>query len=702
MAIELIDLGTVTQDGADGDLAREAFIKVNANFTELDLATVTQAEAEAGVSTTKRAWTAQRVAQAVRGGILTGLSLAVGGAITATDTVISSLGKLQKQITDAATNLASNVRNTALTGYVVGTNTVLAATDTILTAFGKAQAQINSLGSSKLDVGATAVAASTLTGLTASVGELNYTDGVTSNIQTQLNTKAPLASPPLTGVPTAPTAAVNTNTTQLATTAFVNAEIANDAPTKTGGGASGTWGVSVTGNAATATKLATGRTLATTGDVTWTSPAFDGSANVTAAATLANSGVTAGTYPKVTVDAKGRVTTGSALVAADIPALDASKITTGTLNSARLDATLTALAGVTTAADKLIYATGADTFATATLTSLARNLLDDTTQLEMQSTLGLVKQTNVDDLTPGRMVLTESVRRRVSGGVSAAHRDRLILLHPLYQSTYLPYSSVDGKFTATRGSADASLNQTIAEVVSSSAYNTHVTSLYDLGGNPAGPWQVVSCTYQDVKYAALIVPYHVSGYSKGIFFEGRAVSDDANQLLCIEYYARDTSTVLNSEVYDSIAPLSVQKTLLVGGETVYRTGNILGTVSQSSGVPTGAIIERGSNANGNYVRYADGTQICTAAWTMDSATSFGTGTATDPYRTSVKTINWAAAFSIAPVASAIPTRTGTGLARIGYVSGESISTTQLVNFQVIAVTNDVAPTVYIQAIGRWF
>jgi len=38
--------------------------------------------------------------------------------------------------------------------------------------------------------------------------------------------------------------------------------------------------------------------------------------------------------------------------------------------------------------------------------------------------------------------------------------------------------------------------------------------------------------------------------------------------------------------------------------------DILGTVSQSNGVPTGAIIERGSNANGDYVRFADGTQIC--------------------------------------------------------------------------------------------
>ena len=44
----------------------------------------------------------------------------------------------------------------------------------------------------------------------------------------------------------------------------------------------------------------------------------------------------------------------------------------------------------------------------------------------------------------------------------------------------------------------------------------------------------------------------------------------------------------------------------------YTTGNILGTVSQSGGVPTGAIIERGSNVNGEYTKYADGTMICTA------------------------------------------------------------------------------------------
>lgn len=64
---------------------------------------------------------------------------------------------------------------------------------------------------------------------------------------------SPLNSPTFTGTPTAPTAAVGTNTTQLATTAFVQAEIANDAPTKTGGGASGTWGINISGNAGTVT-----------------------------------------------------------------------------------------------------------------------------------------------------------------------------------------------------------------------------------------------------------------------------------------------------------------------------------------------------------------------------------------------------------------------------------------------------------------
>lgn len=54
------------------------------------------------------------------------------------------------------------------------------------------------------------------------------------------------------------------------------------------------------------------------------------------------------------------------------------------------DATLTAIAALTTAADKLIYATGADIFSTTTLTAFARTLLDDADAATMRATLGVV------------------------------------------------------------------------------------------------------------------------------------------------------------------------------------------------------------------------------------------------------------------------------------------------------------------------
>jgi hypothetical protein len=60
-----------------------------------------------------------------------------------------------------------------------------------------------------------------------SATEIGYLDGVTSAIQTQLTAKAPLASPALTGTPTAPTATAGTNTTQIATTAFVSGAVAD-------------------------------------------------------------------------------------------------------------------------------------------------------------------------------------------------------------------------------------------------------------------------------------------------------------------------------------------------------------------------------------------------------------------------------------------------------------------------------------------
>ena len=81
-----------------------------------------------------------------------------------------------------------------------------------------------------------------------------------------------------------------------------------------------------------------------------------------------------------------------------------------TLGAQPLDATLTALAGLATTANKLIYATGSDTFATSDLTAFARTLLDDGNAATARTTLGLGSaaladaQDTVDDVTADRLM----------------------------------------------------------------------------------------------------------------------------------------------------------------------------------------------------------------------------------------------------------------------------------------------------------
>jgi len=102
----------------------------------------------------------------------------------------------------------------------------------------------------------------------------------------------------------------------------------------------------------TSTYLTGNQTITFTGDAT-------GSGATSVALTLANSGVTAGTYTKVTVDAKGRVTAGASLASADLPTY------TGTLTSSQ----------VTTALGYTPYNAGANTVLTsANYTSYAPSL----------------------------------------------------------------------------------------------------------------------------------------------------------------------------------------------------------------------------------------------------------------------------------------------------------------------------------------
>ena len=88
------------------------------------------------------------------------------------------------------------------------------------------------------------------------------------------------------------------------------------------------------------------------------------------------------------------------------------------------------------------------------------------------------------------------------------------------------------------------------------------------------------------------------------------VSDGASWTTALSF---DPATGAASGAAVSSGPEDSNTDALVRAGDGYLKGTLLDTVAQDgNGVPTGGVIERGSNADGDYVRFADGTQICTS------------------------------------------------------------------------------------------
>ncbi|WP_336057377.1 hypothetical protein [Nitratireductor sp. CH_MIT9313-5] len=127
---------------------------------------------------------------------------------------------------------------------------------------------------------------------------------------------------------------------------------------------------------------------------------------------------------------------------------------------------------------------------------------------------------------------------------------------------------------------------------------------------------------------------------------------------------------------------------------IYNQGSIVGSVSQSGGVPTGAIIEQGSNSNGGYTRWADGTQICTGTVTL---TGGGTVTISGTW-------TYPAAFSGTPRCSQHPTGAPPGGTRERTYWSTAPGTTSWDPQQSMNTTfpSSTSEIVMVIAIGRWF
>ncbi|WP_411155620.1 tail fiber protein, partial [Escherichia coli] len=245
------------------------------------------------------------------------------------------------------------------------------------------------------------------------------------SIKDLADTKAPIESPSLTGTPTAPTAAQGTNSTQIANTAFVKAAITaliNGAPgtldtlKEIAAAINNDPNYSTTINNALALKAP----LA--------SPALTGVPTApTAAQGTNNTQIATTAYVRAAI---------SALVGSSPEALDtlnelaaalgndpnfATTMTNALAGKQPLDATLTALAGLATGANKLPYFTGTDTVSQTDLTSVGRDILAKTSVLAVIQYLGLRELGTSGEKIPLLSTAnTWSSRQTFNGGITGA------------------------------------------------------------------------------------------------------------------------------------------------------------------------------------------------------------------------------------------------------------------------------------------
>lgn len=223
----------------------------------------------------------------------------------------------------------------------------------------------------------------------------------------------------------------------------------------------------ISGNSATATKLATARTI--------NGVAFDGTANI--------------------------------IIADD--------------TKQPADATLTALAGLTTGADKLVYFTGVDVASTTTLTSFARTLLDDADAATMRSTLGVNNASNLNtgtvddallpaiitsDITGNSATATKLATARTISGVPFDGTADIIVPADSYRGTYKNLKIVHSATTPVTSTITfdllevATTDKSAARVISSGSVS--------LSGNGAGLNKHDTAAISTAKWVYLYIVYN--------------------------------------------------------------------------------------------------------------------------------------------------------------------------------------------------
>ncbi|KPY88926.1 phage tail protein [Pseudomonas syringae pv. tagetis] len=176
----------------------------------------------------------------------------------------------------------------------------------------------------------------------------------------------------------------------------------------------------------------------------------------------------------------------------------------------------------------------------------------------------------------------------------------------------------------------------------------------------------------------------------------RIANDANNNASAVITFIRDT-------IYGVHLGLDTDNKFKLGGfsmgavaRALYHEGNVVGTVSQSGGVPTGAVIERGSLNGGTYTKFADGTMLCRG---------ISPGQATANSAGGSIFYSGAVGFTFAAPFVEVPSVVIQALTTAGYFcwgAAEGSASTTGVTGRVVSPANGAASYLCYVAEGRWF
>lgn len=273
------EIATAMDENADVVAALETAVGTKANASDLTAHTGNKSNPH-GVTLSQLGITATAAELNYVDGVTSSVQTQLNAKVPTSRTVNGKA--LSANITLSASDVgadASGAANTALTNAKSYTDTQIDAMVGDDTVAHQISAAIEDVTLASFGVTATAAELNKLDGVTATTAELNYVDGVTSNIQTQLNGKAESG---------------HTHSSYVNQNAFSNVTVGS---------------TTITADTTTDTL-----TLVAGSNVTLTPDANNDKITIAATDTVythPNSGVTAGTYKSVTVNAQGHVTGGS-------------------------------------------------------------------------------------------------------------------------------------------------------------------------------------------------------------------------------------------------------------------------------------------------------------------------------------------------------------------------------------------------------